>query len=99
MADLDVWCRITVCRAGGEEVGSWELSGSGPPDLAVLDGVARLILVASRAGGSVVVHDLSAPMAELVELVGLCREVGGQPERREDGFGVEEGVELGDPPA
>ena len=99
MADLDVWCRITVFRAEGDEVGSWELSGSGPPDLAVLDGVARLILVASRAGGSVVVHDLSARMAELVELVGLRREVGGQPEGREDGLGVEEGVELGDPSA
>lgn len=99
MADLDVWCRITVFRAGGDQVGSWELSGYGPPDLAVLDGVARLILVASRAGGSVVVHDLSARMAELVELVGLGREMGGQPEGREDGRGVEERVELGDPPA
>ena len=99
MADVDVWCRISVFGAGGDEVGSWTLSGSGPPDLAVLDGVARLMLLASRAGGSVVVRDMSASLAELVELAGLCGEVGGQPEGREDGLGVEERVQFGDPPA
>ena len=98
MGDLEVWCRVTVLGPGGVERCGWALWGLGRPDLAVVDGLARLRLAAVRAGGAIVLRDVSAELADLLDLVGLRRELGGQPEGGKDPLGVEEEMHPGDPP-
>jgi hypothetical protein len=68
------------------------------PDLGVVDALARLKLVARRLGYSVRVHDPSAELAELLDLVGLNLdlEMVGETECGEQ-VGVEKAVEPGDP--
>ncbi len=41
-------------------------------------------------------EDVSPVLAELLDLAGLRREVGGQPEGREEALGVQEGVDAAD---
>jgi hypothetical protein len=69
---------------------------SGPTDLEVLDAIARLALCARRLDVLLEVHGADRA---LVELVGLSEvlEVRGQPEPGEQ-RGVEEVVDVGDPP-
>jgi hypothetical protein len=98
MADAEVWCRVMVVGPGGVERCTWALSGPGCPDLTVVDSLARLRLAAGRAGGTIVLRDLSVDLAGLLDLVGLRREVGGQPELGKDPLGVEEDVQPADPP-
>lgn len=77
------------------------------PDLAVVDALARLQLVARRLGGSIRLRDPPAELGELLDLVGLADVVGvapavlalqpgGQAEGGEQ-LGVEEVVDAGDP--
>ena len=66
---------------------------SGDVDLRVLDALARLQLAARRSGDTLVVRGCA-----LLELVGLV-EVVGKPEAGEERLGVEEVVDVGDPPA
>lgn len=68
------------------------------PDVAVVDVLARLQLAVRGLGLAVRVVDVCAELAELVDLVGLRREVLGQAEGGEQ-VGVEEGVEARDPVA
>ena len=63
-------------------------------DVALVDALARLQLVAARAGYRI---EIAAP-AELAELIELCGLSGvlGQPEQREELRGVEEERHLPD---
>ena len=55
------------------------LAGDGPPDLAVVEALARCQLMARRAGGRMWLEDLSPELAELLDLTGLREEMTGQP--------------------
>jgi hypothetical protein len=92
------WGRIVFLGPTGAEVATGTIAGPGSPDLAVVDGLARTQLAARRLGGSVRLRDVSEELGRLLDLVGLRREVGGEPEGGEQA-GVEEGVEGGDPVA
>jgi hypothetical protein len=54
------------------------LAGDGPPDLAVVEALARFQLMTRRAGRRMWLEDVSAPLAELLDLAGLRQEVAGQ---------------------
>lgn len=81
------WCRIEFIGPGGTA-----------PDLSAVDALARLHLDARRLGGTIRLHDVCEDLAELLDLVGLRREMSGEAEGGEE-LGVEEGVEPGDPVA
>jgi hypothetical protein len=102
---------VTVVVAWGRVVGvgpdgavRWVrvIGGQGPPDLAAVDELARCLLAARRAGGSIALREQCEALARLLDLVGLLdllgREMGGQAEGGEQ-VGVEEGVEPRDPVA
>ena len=71
-------------------------------DVAALGALARLQLAARRAGFELRLVRASAELTSLIEVTGfetvLRVEPGGQPEEREQPVGVEERVEMGDPP-
>lgn len=98
MADQQVWCRITILGSDGSVDATWLLQGPGTPDLAVVDWVARCCLIAGRAGRTAVLRDVCPELDRLLELAGLRGKVSGQPEEREQPFGIEEGVEPADSP-
>jgi hypothetical protein len=54
------------------------LAGDGPPDLAVVEALARCQLMARRADGRMWLEDLSPELAELLDLAGLREEVTGR---------------------
>ena len=54
------------------------LAGDGPPDLAVVEALARCQLMARRAGGRMWLEDVSPALAELVDLAGLRGVLTGQ---------------------
>ncbi len=81
------WCRLDLVVPEGTA-----------PDLDVVDALARLQLATRRVGGSVGVVAACDELAELLDLVGLRGQMGGQAEGGEQA-GVEEGVEPGDPVA
>jgi ABC-type transporter Mla MlaB component len=78
------------------------------PDAGTVEALARLQLGARRLGRRIRLRDPSCELCELVELFGLTdvlpgegalrREPLGEPEEREQPLGVEERVEMGDPP-
>jgi hypothetical protein len=72
------------------------LAGEGPPDLAFVAALARFQLMVRRAGGRAWLEDVSPPLAELLDLAGLRREVGRQAEGGEQALGVEEEVKPRD---
>jgi hypothetical protein len=71
-------------------------------DLATVDALARLQLVARRAGLELRLRRASPDLLDLIAFVGLDEvlrvEPGRQPEEREEPLGVEEERELSDPP-
>ncbi|MEV0536556.1 STAS domain-containing protein [Kitasatospora sp. NPDC050463] len=77
------------------------------PDLAVVDALARLRLAAGRHGVRVVLKNASGPMRELLAFSGLAGvlpvdgtlgvQPGREAEEREEGVGVQEVGESGDP--
>ena len=91
-----LWGRVVVIDPSGTEREACTLRGNGSPDLGAVDLLARMQLTAIRAGGRIRLTAVSKELAELLDLAGLGREVGGQPEGGEQ-VGVEEGVEPGDP--
>jgi hypothetical protein len=97
MAEDAPWVRIVFLGPSGVELAAWVVGGPGRPDLGVVDALAHWQLSARRGGGSVLLVEMSDDLVDLVDLVGLRREVGGQPECREEVRSVEEGVEGGDP--
>jgi hypothetical protein len=89
MAGTIRWARVVVADSDGRRQ-EMLLAGHRPPDLAVIDALARLRLAVRRAGGRMWLEEVSPPLAELLDLAGLRREVEGQPEGREQAFGVQE---------
>lgn len=61
-----------------------------------MDALVRLHVAARRLGGCIRLRDVCDELEELLELVGLLREMSGKAEGGEEGTVVEEGVELGD---
>ena len=99
MALSEVWCRVTVLGPGGATLSSCLLAGDGrPPDLADIDQLARLQLSVVRRGEALVLSDVGSELSALLELVGLRRQMCGQPKGREDGLDVEERRDRRDPP-
>ena len=62
---------IVVLAVGGTEVASWPLVGSSRPDLAVIDNLARMALVARRRGGAITVRGAGPQLQRLIDFVGL----------------------------
>ena len=83
------WARMVVVGADGTHRVVL-VTGEGPPDLAVVAGLARCQLMARRAGGRIWLEDVSSALGELLDLTGLRREVGGQAEGREEALDVQE---------
>jgi hypothetical protein len=90
MAEVEVWCRVTVVASDGSEVARHALSGAGRPDLAAVDHLARMALDARRLGAIVVLVDPAPDLVSLLDLAGLGIEVEGQAELGEEPLGVEE---------
>jgi hypothetical protein len=71
------------------------------PDVLTVDALARLQLSARRHGRQLRVRHASDELQDLIDLVGLRKELGleprRQPEQREQRVGVEEERELDDP--
>ncbi|MFJ4809691.1 STAS domain-containing protein [Streptomyces longwoodensis] len=78
--------RVVVC----------DVTGAGPPDLPVVDTLARLELAARRAGGHLRLRGADPALRALLGLVGIPFEMEGDPEQREPPLGVEEEVEPGE---
>jgi hypothetical protein len=96
MAAFVVWGVIVFIGDHGQELAVCPAGGEGRPDLAAVDALARVQLAVRRRGGRIQLRQMCVELDELLDLVGLGREVGGQPEGREEVLGVEEGVESGD---
>lgn len=88
MVGKEPWARVVLAWADGEL--ALTLVGEGAPDLSVVDGLARLQLVARRAGVSMALEDVAPGLMRLLELTGLPPEVGGEAEGREDPLHVQE---------
>lgn len=79
------------------------------PDAAAVDALARLQLTAGRLGRRLLLIDACDDLRELLALVGLADvvppygelplEVKGETKKREEGRGVEEEADAGNPPA
>lgn len=86
----------------GAEVLVCDVAGLTHPDAGTIEALARLQLTARRLGRRVRLRDPSRELRELLDLFGLTDvlrvEPGRQPEEREQPLGVEERVEMGDPP-
>jgi hypothetical protein len=96
VAGVVAWGRVVLVGRAGVEVAAWVVAGPGAPDLSIVDALARWQLSARRRGGSIRLREVGVELAELLDLAGLRREVGGEPEGGEQ-VAVEEGVEPGDP--
>jgi hypothetical protein len=102
MTAATLWCRVTVVGPDRTELGGFVLEGPGPPDLGVVETVARLVLMAGRRGGAVVLAEVSPRLGELLALAGLSVEVEGEAEGGEKPLRVQrmqEEAHLGDLPA
>lgn len=96
------WCRITLTAPDGRPVARGALEGTGRPDLAVVEVLAALGLVAGRRRWRVVLSAVSPAVRELVALAALPVEMEGEAEGGEQALGVGEGQEeahAGDPTA
>jgi hypothetical protein len=60
-----------VLMHGSAEVASWPLALDAPPDLAVINELARLQLAARRLGCSIRLRDACPELWDLLELAGL----------------------------
>ncbi len=87
-----------VLLRGDVEMARWPLAGRDRPDLCLVDELARLQLAARRVGWSLRIREPSPELWELLDLVGLRVEVGGEAEGGEQP-GVEEVVVADDPVA
>lgn len=105
MLPPEVTATVVVARAGdGTELAAWPLVLPGPPDLSVVDALARLQLAAGRAGFSVSLDEATPELLALLELVGLAdvvpAAVAGSEGRRQpevgEELGVDEAVDGGD---
>jgi hypothetical protein len=93
---LAVMLATVVLLRDGDELSRWPLAGSA--DLLAVDTLARLALAARRLGCAIRLRDADPDLLGLLALVGLTREVVGQPEDGEQ-VGAEEVVVPDDPVA
>ena len=93
---LAVMLATVVLLRDGLELSRWEVDG--PPDLDAIDALARVALAARRSGCVIRLQDADAHLVGLLALVGLAREVVGQPEDGEE-VRAEEVVVPDDPVA
>jgi hypothetical protein len=106
VAAVVAWGRIVFLRPSGAPAGPPTSPPTGPrwallashagADLGTVDALAHALLVARRLGGTLRIEHMTGDLADLLDLAGLRREVGGEPEGGEE-IGVEEGMESGDP--
>jgi hypothetical protein len=78
MAGTVRWARMVVACPDGTHR-ELLLAGEGPPDLAVVEIVARCQLLARRAGGRIWLEEMSPALAELLDLAGLLDQMGPPP--------------------
>jgi hypothetical protein len=76
MAGMVRWASVVMTEADGTHR-VVPLAGDGPPDLAVVEGLARCLLLTRRAGGRMWLEDVSPGLAELLDLTGLRGELTG----------------------
>ena len=79
---LAVMLATVVLLRDGVELSRWEVDG--PPDLDAIDALARVALGARRSGCAIRLEDADPHLIGLLALVGLAREVVGQPEDGEE---------------
>jgi ABC-type transporter Mla MlaB component len=93
--------RVQVGHSPGAAI-VCDVSALPPADVGTVGALARLELTARRLGGTLELDRPSPQLCELLDLCGLAGvlrlEPGRQPEEREQPLGVEERVEMGDPP-
>ncbi len=66
--------------SGGQPAWRVVVEGCDPPDLALVDAVARMALAANRMGWRLVLEPPTERLEELLGLAGLCVEVQRKPE-------------------
>ena len=71
------WASVVMAEADGTHH-VVPLDGDGPPDLAVVEALARYQFMIRRAGGRMWLEDLSPELAELLDLAGLHEEMTGE---------------------
>jgi hypothetical protein len=105
MAETELWCRVTIVGPGDAELATFALKGQGDPDVGAVGDVARLVLVARRLEGRLLLTDLSTKLRVLLdlaglpaELAGLCVEVAGPCDGEVSRIEVERQTELGEEP-
>jgi hypothetical protein len=76
MAGMVRWASVVMTEADGTHR-VVPLAGDGPPDLAVVEALARYLLMTRRAGGRMWLEDVSPGLAELLDLTGLRGELTG----------------------
>jgi len=98
-----------LLAAGGHDPVVCDVHALAVPDVTAVGALARLELVARRAGRAIILRDPGPQLLALLELCGLTGTVGaapdpssveapGQSEEREEPGGVEERVDPADPP-
>jgi hypothetical protein len=90
MADARQWCRIEIVRGDGTPLTAFGVGGGGRPDLAAVDTIAHLALLARRAGARMTLVDVSPELRSLVELAGLALEMEREAEGGEEALWVQE---------
>lgn len=83
------FCVLRIFGADGTEELSMPLWGAEAPDLATVDRIGRLALLARRDGGRLELDEVTPELAELLELAGLSVEVQRQAEAREQPLRIE----------
>jgi hypothetical protein len=96
MDEREQWCRATVTGPDGAVLATLVLEGRGAAHLGVVDAVARLAVLAGRAGAALLL-EASSETAELLELAGLPVEVQRQAEGGEQPLLVQQGEEEAHP--
>jgi hypothetical protein len=89
MGSARLWCRVGFVRIDGTELFVRRFDGVGPPDISLVDELARLVLLAGRLGVEIVVTELADELRELLELTGLVVEVQGQAKAKEEPLRLE----------
>lgn len=108
--DIPVLCEralVALCEDRGCVL-VCDVRGIVAPDAVAVDALARLQLLARRAGAELRLQGATERLIELLEMAGLCDvlpcgpalrvEPGREPEQREDPGRVEEEHDPGDPP-
>jgi hypothetical protein len=111
VADTVQWARMVIAAPDGTRL-TVPLTGDGPPNLAVVEALARFALMTRRAGNRMWLEDVSPVLGDLLDLAGLRQTLAGPPrppapepsggqvirqaERREQVLGVQEEVQPGD---